>query len=278
MSLTDVSQWCSDTEQQQKLRLHSRKRRASSVDNPSQKSLAVKLNWSAPQSMEGTWRGLCESGNGIEPPREYEHQQKHSHGYIHAQHQCLPSSVPELAVKPAIAELSRPPLNLTQLSRSQGTAYNQQSRKPRAVDPPACQDTGVSQSAMKAKALCAASSPARLPFAGLQPDALASAPARRHSSADKTLTGVLSPDHPAPPEQACKRPQGSSWPGSAEDNISLHVISKQQGGAAGGTRPMSGRSKSAAGSAASISSTGSAFNATHTLMQVQTYLDLSHAP
>ena len=277
--MTEVSEWCSATQQQQKLLLHSRKRRSSSVDNRNQKSRAVSLTWSAPLSVVCTWRGLRESGNGTQPSHAYEHKQNHPHKGIHAQHLSLPSSVPvgfHLAVEPPTAELRNAAINPTQLSRNQGTAPKQESRKTRAVDLPACQDSGMSNSAVQAKASCAASAPARLPFANWQPNVLASAPVRRHRSADKMPAGIQGQQLLAPPEQECQRLQACSQPGFAEDNIS-HAISKQQVGIAGGTKALPGRTRSAVGSAASSSSTGSTANATQALMQVCMYLNVSHA-
>ncbi|CAL5218766.1 g485 [Coccomyxa viridis] len=61
--MAEVSEWCTDTQQQQKLSLHSRKRRRSLEETHSRKSPAVSLTWSTPQVLEGE-RSSSSGGSG----------------------------------------------------------------------------------------------------------------------------------------------------------------------------------------------------------------------
>ena len=139
----------------------------------------------------------------------------------------------------------------------------------------------MSDLAFQAKASCMASAPARLTLTALKRETLASAPARRHHRAEQQpmmRNGGL--PSPALFDTSRQRPrlypQPESESKSAEIGSNAHLVIKQQGAAAGDTKSMSGRARSAGEPAASNSS-GSAANATYVLLQVSAELIVSHA-
>ena len=260
--MAEVSEWCTDTQQQQKLSLHSRKRRRSLEETHSRKSPAVSLTWSTPQVLEGE----RESGNGRKPQHAYGHKQEGIQVGILGPESRPPAGLPT-AVRPSTAQPSNMALSLTKSSCSQGM---QGGRTARASTSPACQGSGISKAAYQAKASYTASAPARLPSAVAKPDVLASVPARRHHSAEheQTLEKLLS--NSASPSQGGQRSRAHSQPGFAHDT-SVDATPEQWGMSAGGAASMLGRSRSVATFAAGSSSSGgsgSAANATQALMQV----------
>lgn len=270
--MTEVSECFSATEQQQKLSIHSRKRRTSSEHTRSQKSCAVQLTWSRPQFLECSRLGLRESASGTDPSQASAFKHKGTHAGIRALKSKPPSAVPtglDVVLEPSAAQLSNAVSSLTQPSSSQVIALMQESRvgkEARAAISLASQDSGMCIPAVQAEPPRATSAPARVRLAALKPDVLRSAPTRRHRSTEQKPMGTKGHAYLAPSDPACQRPRPQ--PGTAVDDV--RATSLQWGGAAGDTQSMSERPRSAAALAGS--SSGRAANATQNLLQVSTLL------
>ncbi len=272
--MTEVSERCTPTQQQQKLSLHSRKRRRPLEETYSQKSHAVSLTWSTPQFLECSGQDERKSGIGREPYHADGHEQEGTRVGNHGLESKITSAAPgglNMVVEPSRAQPSNMALSLMQ---STYTHAMPEGGKLRAAASPAGQEFGMSSIAYQAKASSTASAPARLASTVPKADGLASVPARRHHGTEQKTMEARGLAYLASPKQAGQRPRARLRPGFAHDDISVDATSEQWGRSAGGARSVPGRSRSAASLAARSSSTGSgsAANATQALMQVCTYL------